>query len=130
MPHHDVQHSIKAVRLFNTADGECSFQTGFIPTNAPIPTSYFFGQTQVDDYQKRPHPAPRKQYVVTLRGRLRFSVSNGDTFIIEPGILLLAEDTTGPGHSWTLIDGDRWERLYIPFPESAETNFVTDAQSA
>lgn len=129
MSHYDAQHSIKAIRLVNTADGQCTFQTGFIPTNTHLKTSYFFAQTQVDDYQKRPHPAPRPQYVVTLKGKLRFSVSNGDTFIIEPGIVLLAEDTAGPGHSWTLIEGERWERLYIPFQEGAETYFVADVQS-
>lgn len=130
MPPCNERHSIKAVRLFNTADGQCTFQTGYIPTNTPIKTSHFFGQTQVDDYQKRPHPAPRTQYVVTLKGKLRFSVSNGDTFIIEPGVILIAEDTAGPGHSWTLIEGERWERLYIPFQQGTEAEFVPDHPSS
>lgn len=104
---------IKAIRLFNLPDGSCTFEYGRIPNMTTIESVGFFAQTHVDEYEKIPHPAPRRQYVVTLKGRLEFKVTSGETFIIEPGIILIAEDMIGAGHTWNLLDGDKWERLYI-----------------
>ncbi|MBS7229441.1 hypothetical protein KHA90_00245 [Flavobacterium psychroterrae] len=117
---------IKAIRLINTEDGECTFEVGKIPNKTTIDSKGFFAQTHVDAYEKVAHAAPRKQYVVTLKGKLRFKVSNGDTFIIEPGVILIAEDTKGKGHTWDLVKGDKWERLYIPLTEDASDQFVKD----
>ncbi|SNR39611.1 cupin domain-containing protein [Hymenobacter mucosus] len=125
-----AQHTIPAIRLFNTADGSCTFEVGTLPTGTPLHVSYFEGQNAIFDYQKKLHPAPRTQYVVTLRGKLRFTVSNGDTFILEPGIILLAEDTQGPGHYWDLIEGDTWERLYLPFTPGATQHFTPMQQDS
>ncbi|CAM4246470.1 hypothetical protein SAMN06265348_10755 [Pedobacter westerhofensis] len=118
--------SLKAIRLYNSSETECAFETGIIATQIKIDVSYFFGQTKVDDYEKVPHPAPRKQYVVTLKGKLRFKVSDGSTFIVEPGIILIAEDTLGAGHSWEIIDGDQWERIYIPLNAGNDNHFTKD----
>lgn len=116
--------SIKAIRLFNLPDGSCSFEYGRIPNMTMIGSTGFFAQTHVDEYEKIPHPAPRRQYVVTLKGRLEFKVTNGSTFIIEPGIVLIAEDTIGAGHTWDLLDGNKWERLYLTL--SAESHFIKE----
>ncbi|MET1057799.1 MAG: hypothetical protein ABWY16_20970 [Pedobacter sp.] len=120
--------ALKAIRLYNTSETECAFETGTLPTQIKIDVSYFFGQTKVDAYEKVPHPAPRRQYVVTLKGKLRFKVSDGSTFIVEPGIILIAEDVTGPGHSWEIIDGDQWERLYIPLDTVNDSHFMRDPE--
>lgn len=118
------ENYIKAVRLFNLPDGSCTFEYGKIKTNVKIESTGFFAQTHVDAYEVVPHPAPRRQYVVTLKGKLQFKVTNGDTFIIEPGIILIAEDTNGVGHTWELIDGEKWERLYIAL--KGDTHFIID----
>lgn len=118
---------LSAIRLLNREDGSCIFQQGKIPTDMHISARYFFAQKHIDDYQKVAHPAPRLQYVVTLKGILRFKVTNGETFIIEPGVILIAEDTEGPGHTWELIEGDKWERLYIAFESAADDHFIADA---
>ncbi|UOQ65177.1 hypothetical protein [Hymenobacter volaticus] len=116
---------LKAIRLINTDDEHCTFEVGKLPIQAHIAATYFFGKTEVSNEHK-PHPAPRTQFVVTLKGKLRFTVSNGDTFIVEPGTILLAEDTKGPGHSWELLEGDTWERLYIPFAPGTNHGFIPD----
>ncbi|MDF7813665.1 hypothetical protein [Hymenobacter sp. YC55] len=116
---------LKAIRLINTDDEQCTFELGKLPIQAHIAATYFFGKTEVSNEHK-PHPAPRTQFVVTPKGNLRFTVSNGDTFIVEPGIILLAEDTKGPGHSWELLEGDTWERLYIPFAPGTNHGFIPD----
>ncbi len=117
---------LKAFRLINTENDACAFETGKIPVNQPITAGYFFAQNQIDAYQKVAHPAPRRQYVVKLKGKLRFKVSDGSTFIIEPGTILIAADTEGPGHTWELLEGTEWVRLYIPLEPDADDYFVTD----
>ncbi|KGO92147.1 hypothetical protein Q766_14770 [Flavobacterium subsaxonicum WB 4.1-42 = DSM 21790] len=115
---------MKAIRLYNLPDGTCTFEEGKIPNKTNMDVKTFFAQTHVDDYEKVAHAAPRMQYVVTLKGKLKFKVSNGDTFIIEPGVVLVAEDTLGKGHSWDLVKGEKWERLYIPLKDGAEDHFI------
>lgn len=122
----DEKSYIRAVRLFNINDTACAFETGKLETQVKIDVQYFFCQTKVDPYQKVAHPAPRRQYVITLKGKLRFKVTDGSTFIIEPGDILIAEDTAGPGHTWELIEGDQWERIYIPFETESENHFTAD----
>jgi len=59
------------------------------------------------------HNAPRRQYVITLCGTLRFENRLGDVQEIRPGDILLAEDCVGGGHKWKLIDENPWRRCYI-----------------
>ena len=60
-----------------------------------------------------PHQAPTRQFVITLSGTLEFKTATGATFVIHPGDVLLAEDTTGSGHSWRLTDEQPWRRAYV-----------------
>ena len=50
---------------------------------------------------------------MTLSGTLEFTTRDGETFILKPGDVLLAEDTTGSGHRWRLIDDQPWRRMYV-----------------
>ncbi|KPX41387.1 hypothetical protein RA263_24155 [Pseudomonas syringae pv. tagetis] len=70
------------------------------------------------------HPAPEEQYVITLSGTLEFSTTGGENFVLHPGEILLAQDTTGPGHRWKLIDGQPWRRAYIVTKPGDKTAFV------
>ncbi len=117
---------IKTIRLFNLPDGSCTFEEGFLPNATTVDARGFFAQTRIEAYQRVAHPAPRRQFVVTLQGTLEFEVTNGDTFIIQPGILLIAEDVNGPGHTWRLKDGDAWHRLYIPLPQNVDSHFIKE----
>lgn len=117
---------LKSIRLINIEGDKCAFETGKIPIRQHINANYFFAQTDVSTLEKIPHPAPRRQYVITLKGKLRFTVSNGETFMIEPGIILIANDTAGEGHTWEVIDGNEWERIYIPLEEDTDDYFIAD----
>ncbi len=75
------------------------------------------------------HPAPVTQYVVTLSGTLLFETFLGDTFIFEPGDVLIAMDTTGSGHKWKMIDDQPWRRAYVAFKEDAIINFTEEIKS-
>ncbi|MFC3352527.1 hypothetical protein [Sphingobacterium zeae] len=120
----EAEGEMPAVRLINNPDGTCSFQKGFIPTLKHANTSTFWTSNKTEEWEKNAHPAPRRQYVVTLKGKIRFKVSDGSTFLIKPGTILLAEDLKGTGHSWQMVHSKSWERLYIPINEGADDLFV------
>lgn len=119
---------ISAIRLFSHPDGTSAFETGKIPTLKPMNTTTFWASTVTEEWEKKKHAAPRRQYVVTLKGSILFKVSDGSTFQIEPGIILLAEDVEGEGHSWEIVNGQEWERLYIPIPDGADDFFIQDSE--
>lgn len=118
------EHSIPAIKLINTADNHSAFIRGSIPSLAKISSENLYFSNTFEEWQKGVHPAPKKQYVVTMKGKLKFKVSDGSTFIIEPGTVLLADDTQGEGHSWDIIEGKEWVRVYIPVGDN--DHFVAD----
>lgn len=71
------------------------------------------------------HTAPVRQLVVTLAGTLRFSTRDHETFMLRPGDVLLAEDTTGTGHRWELVGTDPWRRMYVVLAAGAEVPFIS-----
>jgi hypothetical protein len=72
------------------------------------------------------HHAPTTQYVITLSGGLEFVTRGGESFIIHPGEILVAADTTGSGHKWRLIDDQAWKRLYVACKEGSKVNSRPD----
>ena len=117
---------MKAFKLINIDDTQSSFQKGYVKEHAKILATHFLFQTDIETYEKSSHPAPRYQFVITLKGRLKFTVSNGDSFIIEPGILLIANDLKGKGHTWEILDGNEWQRVYIVLPNDGEDYFMEE----
>lgn len=117
---------IEAIRLINGPDGSSIFEKGKIPVLKPINATSFWISNTTEQWEKSEHTAPRKQFVITLRGKVRFKVTDGSTFIVKPGVILLAEDVEGKGHSWELDEGEKWERLYIPVVDNGEGFFIPD----
>jgi quercetin dioxygenase-like cupin family protein len=70
------------------------------------------------------HPDPEPQYVITLSGTLEFTTPSGETFVLRPGDVLLAEDNAGTGHKWRLIDDQPWRRAYVVLKPGAKDSFV------
>jgi hypothetical protein len=111
---------MKIVRLYTGADNESHFEDIEVElhpirdmaASAPQPTHgvmfYFASPTHLSNH----HPAPRRQYVVTLSGsgdrnRRRHSSTLG------AGDVMLAEDTTGRGHITRVVGGQ--PRHYLSF---------------
>lgn len=115
---------MKAFKLININGNESSFVEGSVPEMRHIKATHFFNQSKIELYEVASHPAPRYQYVITLKGKLKFTVTNGDSFIIEPGILLIANDLKGKGHTWKLLEGDTWERVYVVLAPGAQDEFI------
>jgi hypothetical protein len=64
------------------------------------------------------HHAPGRQLAITLRGRVELTCGNGESRILGPGDILLAEDTTGEGHTSRELDGVR-NSLFLPLRPEA-----------
>jgi quercetin dioxygenase-like cupin family protein len=51
------------------------------------------------------HTAPSRQYILHLTATVEATAWDGSTLVMEPGDVLLAEDTTGRGHQTRAITG-------------------------
>lgn len=123
----EKDNNIPAIRLLRDASGESYFEKGIIQTDLKIKSTEFWFANKIDSWQIGTHIAPRKQFVITLSGKLKFTTSDGLSFIVEPGIVLLAEDINGEGHTWEMIEGhENWHRIYIPIIDESEVYFVKD----
>ncbi|NUR92336.1 MAG: cupin domain-containing protein [Nonomuraea sp.] len=67
-----------------------------------------------DAFDSEPHPAPREQWVVMLRGTIEVTVTDGSRRRFGPGDLVLVTDTTGTGHTTTAVGDSPLEALFIP----------------
>jgi len=56
-----------------------------------------------DGYFSDFHNAPRRQYMMYLTATVEIGLGDGTKHIMNPGDVLLAEDTTGRGHSSRVI---------------------------
>jgi quercetin dioxygenase-like cupin family protein len=120
--------SIRVIRLFTGDDGQSHFDVGEVEWNktdalgaisqSEPARTVSFEETAAGSSLDW-HNAPHRQYVITLSGRLEFETRAGKRQIVEPGDILLAEDTSGGGHRWRLIDDQPWRRAYVALERSA-----------
>lgn len=118
---------IPAIRLLRKESGESYFEKGKVQPDFKIKATEFWFANETDPWQVGTHTAPRKQFVVTISGKLKFTTSDELSFIVEPGIVFLAEDIDGEGHTWEMIEGhENWHRIYIPIVDNSTTSFIKD----
>jgi quercetin dioxygenase-like cupin family protein len=128
--------AIRVIRLFTGDDGQSHFDVGEVEWNktdalgaisqSEPARTVSFEETAAGSSLDW-HNAPHRQYVITLSGRLEFETRAGKRQIVEPGDILLAEDTSGGGHRWRLIDDQPWRRVYVALSNqrSAKNNKLT-----
>ncbi|HLS16310.1 MAG TPA: hypothetical protein VK049_00570 [Paenalcaligenes sp.] len=127
---------IRCVRLFTDDSGQSDFEEGHIRladghgqdlrSLIAVAKSISFRETSSGgsfDW----HNAPTIQYVVTLRGTLEFETHTNKRFVLYPGDVLLAEDITGGGHRWHLVDDEPWLRVYIALDGETAPSFIPDS---
>jgi uncharacterized cupin superfamily protein len=105
---------MKIPRLYTGTDGQSHFEeveveVGKIQAGEGI----IFRQAPPGHVQNW-HPAPRRQYVVTLSGQGEIEIGDGTKRRFGPGDIMLADDTTGRGHI-TRVVGNQ-PRLYVAIP--------------
>src|SRR5260370_1822493 len=119
---------VKVTRLYTGPDGKTKVEEYEIPLKAQgkgtelsqtvAVKSLQFRRTN-KDYDLDWHPAPNRQYVVTLSGEIEIELQGCRKLRLGPGHILLAEDTTGQGHiSRAIGSGDRLS-LFIPLADGA-----------
>ena len=113
----EKENIIPAIRLMRDSEGESFFETGTIRTHVKIKSDQFWFANEIDSWQVGTHIAPRKQFVITLSGKLKFTTSDEKTFVIEHG----------EGHTWEMVEGhENWHRIYIPIVDEAASSFIKD----
>ena len=92
------------------ADEELTVATlDFAPPAPPLHMSAFSAATRIGFLQElagwvgEAHTTPRRQYAIVLAGEFRVTVTGGETRSFLPGSVVLLDDTTGAGHSTSLL---------------------------
>ncbi len=117
---------IKAYLLTTGTDGHSHVQTGHLAEDVFTNGSTIrFKETPPHTYLDW-HTAPTTQYVISMTGTLHFKMHSGDEFILRPGEVLIAMDTTGSGHTWQMLGDDPWKRAYVLFDPTTTINFTPD----
>jgi quercetin dioxygenase-like cupin family protein len=104
---------MRCVRLYTGPDERSHVEEIELPLGARLVTAGAHFEETPAGASLDWHTAPAAQYVVTLSGTLEFVTRDGESFLLRPGDVLLAEDTTGTGHRWRLVDDQPWRRLYV-----------------
>jgi quercetin dioxygenase-like cupin family protein len=63
------------------------------------------------------HPAPRRQYVITLSGQIEIGLGDGTARRFGPGDARLVEDTTGKGHTSRVVCDEPSVMAVIPLAD-------------
>jgi quercetin dioxygenase-like cupin family protein len=121
---------VHAFKLYTGPDHASHVLEGTIDLNARTAvTAIHFKDTPAHSSYDW-HNDPEPQYVITLSGTLKFTTRGGETFVVHPGDVLIAEDNTGSGHKWTLIDDQPWRRAYIVLKPGERDSFVPNDKPA
>jgi len=119
---------IKITRLYTGPDGKTNveeFEVPLKPQNrgadmsVPVAvTKLQFRRTNQKNFLDW-HPAPRRQFVVTLSGESEIELEDGRKIREGPGHILLAEDITGKGHISRAIGSQDRISLFITLADGA-----------
>ncbi len=115
---------IKAYKLYTGTDGHSHVETGTVAEEVLYPVGSIRFKETPPHAMYDWHTAPAHQYVITITGTLEFTLFTGETFILYPGEILIALDTTGSGHKWRLVGDEPWKRVYVTIRDISEINFV------
>lgn len=121
---------VKVTRLYTGSDGKTKVEEYEIPLkpqgrgtelSQTVPVKSLQFRRTNKEYDLDWHPAPSRQFVVTLSGESEIELEGGRKLRLGPGHILLAEDTTGQGHiSRAVGTGDRIS-LFIPLADGAQS---------
>jgi len=116
---------IEAYHLYTGNDGHSHVARGEIADDEIFATESMRFAESTTHASLDWHTAPTTQYVITLSGTLEFTVHGGETFIVRPGDVIVAVDTTGSGHKWRLLDDQPWRRIYVTFKNETKSAFFS-----
>jgi hypothetical protein len=118
---------VRVTRIYTGEDGQSHFEDLDVPLGP--------GQDQLSDLvtlrgvmfrNTLPgsaldyHPAPRRQFVVTLTGRVEVGCGDGTSRVFGPGDVMLADDLTGQGHTSTHLGDAARTSLFLILDDEAD----------
>lgn len=115
---------IHAFRLYTGPDNNSHVEEGIVTQGVSTSLSGIHFKTTAPHSAYGWHNDPEPQYVLTLTGTLKFSTKTGETFVLRPGDVLIAEDHVGTGHDWRMLGDQPWTRAYAVITPGAKTAFV------
>ncbi len=118
---------MKHIRIYADQDGESHFEE--IETEFQMdryaPPAPEFGISKPTDaaryvmvrfppnWDSELHPTPRRQLFIMLSGNFQGGTSDGKVMDLEPGDVVLMEDTTGKGHTAKAMNGKEVRAIMI-----------------
>jgi hypothetical protein len=137
VPYSDVMSLV--LRIWASEDGESHFedvdlaftQSDFVPPAPPVllttpePASGYIIERVPAGWHGDWHTAPGRVLAVYLAGEGDMKSSDGEVRRLEPGTILLAEDTTGKGHI-TRVTGTE-EMVVVIITRPAATHIINQA---
>jgi quercetin dioxygenase-like cupin family protein len=129
---------IPCIRLWTGDDAQPHFEQGHIDLEPGPHGDFASGKIPVTTVSFEEtarggtldwHTAPTRQLVITLSGTLDFQTRAEQHFTLKPGVILLAEDTAGGGHSWRLVDSEPWRRVYVVLGTGAQVAFTAETKA-
>jgi hypothetical protein len=119
-------------RLYTDAAGETHFEDlapTFTPVNYAPPAPPFFASSFAPaleygflripaGWQGDWHPVPRRQIQIFLTGELEAQASDGQVRHVEPGMVVLVEDTTGKGHLSRVVSNEDVTIMAMVLPDN------------
>ncbi len=101
---------MKISRLYTGPDGQTHIEWMTLETHPQLAapqnaSSIVFRRFEAGHFMDW-HPAPRRQYVITVTGEVEIGLGDGSVHRFGPGHVTLAEDLTGQGHT-TRVVGDQ-----------------------
>lgn len=113
-------------RLYTGDDGQSHIEAQHLSSRLALTTPQ---ATQPIFFRERPgglfsnwHNAPRRQYLIILSGKVAIGLGDGSKHRFGAGTALLAEDTTGQGHTTLIVDGEPVMQAVIPLAETRSPN--------
>jgi hypothetical protein len=94
-------------RLYTGSDGQTHLETMTLATHPELATlqnavGIQFRSTPPGNFIDW-HPAPRRQFVITISGEVEIGLGDGSVHRFGPGHVNLAEDLSGQGHTTRVV---------------------------
>ena len=113
---------MKIIRLYTGADNESHFEEidveleprGQSAFSTLQPAQGVIFRRALETHNSDVHPAPRRQYVITLAGEVEIEAGDGTVRRFGPGDVMLADDTTGRGHKTRVVGNRPRDSVMIP----------------
>ena len=108
-------------RLYSGVDGESHLEEMDLSehpelTEAQSTTNIMFREWTAGHFIDW-HPAPRRQYIISLSGKVEVGLGDGTSVVYNPGDARLVEDTKGRGHTTRVIGNEPCIHAVIPLSD-------------